>query len=134
MPPKKNPAPKKAAKTPAKPIQITREELERRSQALKQAAAKVDGYGRPIAKQIDPNAAATYQITFNNGTVLYAEGEHAEVMFKFIQECEQICSTQGLAHYEGPPFLRFSKEQWEAFKVRRALEKAAEESTKGPNA
>lgn len=86
--------------TPAPP-KVNLVELAKRSLALReQHASKVDGYGRPVAPK--PTKAVRYMVQFDDGTCLYADGELADVLFRYVQECEQICTVQGLAYYDGP--------------------------------
>lgn len=71
---------------------------------------KVDGFGKPKASA----QVAEYLIKLEDGTVLHAEGKHADVIARFVEECQNICIGQGLAYYGGPPLTRYSAEQWEA--------------------
>ena len=58
-----------------------------------------------------------FKVTLSDGTVLHATGKHADVMVRFSNECQEICQTQGLAAYNGPPLTRYSAAEWEAKNV-----------------
>ena len=49
-----------------------------------------------------------FKVVLSDGTVLYAEGKHADVMVRFSNECQEICQTQGLAAYNGPPLTHYT--------------------------
>ena len=55
-----------------------------------------------------------FKVTLSDGTVLHATGKHADVMVRFSNECQEICQTQGLAAYNGPPLTRYTAEEWVA--------------------
>jgi len=86
--------------------------LAKKVMAMQQQKApqKVDGFGKP-QEQV---RVAEYLIKLEDGTVLCAEGKHADVIARFVEECQNICIGQGLAYYGGPPLTRYSAEQWEA--------------------
>jgi hypothetical protein len=55
-----------------------------------------------------------FKVTLSDGTVLHATGKHADVMVRFSNECQEICQTQGLAAYNGPPMTRYTAQEWAA--------------------
>ena len=55
-----------------------------------------------------------FKVVLSDGTVLHAEGKHADVMVRFSNECQEICQTQGLAAYNGPPLTHYTAEEWAA--------------------
>jgi hypothetical protein len=55
-----------------------------------------------------------FKVTLSDGTVLHATGKHADVMVRFSNECQEICQTQGLAAYNGPPLTHYTAEEWAA--------------------
>jgi hypothetical protein len=55
-----------------------------------------------------------FKVVLSDGTVLHAEGKHADVMVRFSNECQEICQTQGLAAYNGPPMTRYTAQEWAA--------------------
>jgi hypothetical protein len=55
-----------------------------------------------------------FKVTLSDGTVLHATGKHADVMVRFSNECQEICQTQGLAAYNGPPLTRYTAQEWAA--------------------
>ena len=96
---------------PARP-RVNLVELAKRSLSLRdQHAAPVtrDGAGRPT--KAPPAKVVGYAVAFDDGTALFAEGEHADVVYRYIQECEQLCNVQGLAYYGGPGMHRISHEE-----------------------
>jgi hypothetical protein len=65
------------------------------------------GFGQPVKPA--PTKIVRYILECDDGMALYAEGKHADVIYRYIQECEQICNVQGLAHYGGPGMERISR-------------------------
>ena len=55
-----------------------------------------------------------FKVVLSDGTVLHATGKHADVMVRFSNECQEICQTQGLAAYNGPPMTRYTAQEWAA--------------------
>jgi len=85
--------------------------LAKRSLALRDQHAKPatrDGFGQ-VKKT--PSKVLRYIVECDDGTALFAEGEHADVIYRYIQECEQICNVQGLAYYGGPGMKRITRDQ-----------------------
>ena len=87
-------------------------QLQQQHKAPQSAGQQVDGYGRPIAPPA--KVVVDYRLTMDDGTVLHAEGRHADVIAHYIDECQAICNGQGLAAYNGPPMNRYTGEQWAA--------------------
>ena len=61
----------------------------------------------------DPNdirkiKAVEYKITLEDGTYLAASGEHADVLFRYLAECERIATTSMMVNLEAPSFQRFN--------------------------
>ena len=83
--------------------------LAKKSLALQTQHAKTPrtGFGQPVKSA--PVKIVRYILECDDGMALYAEGKHADVIYRYIQECEQICNVQGLAHYGGPGMERISK-------------------------
>lgn len=87
--------------------------LAKKSLALQEQHTKTpvtkDGFGRTVKKT--PAKVVRYIVECDDGTALYAEGEHADVIYRYIQECEQLCNVQGLAYYGGPGMERITRAQ-----------------------
>ena len=52
--------------------------------------------------------AVEYKITLEDGTYLAAYGEHADVLFRYLAECERLASTSMMVNLEAPSFRRFN--------------------------
>jgi hypothetical protein len=76
------------------------------------AAPTVDGFGKPVTT-VKPTIVE-FKVVLSDDTVLHAVGEHADVMVRFSDECQNICQTQGLAAYNGPPMTRYTAQEWAA--------------------
>lgn len=48
--------------------------------------------------------AIDYTIKLDDGTYLNATGEHADVLFRYLAECERIASTSMMVNLEAPSF------------------------------
>jgi hypothetical protein len=81
--------------------------------AKKTAAVKATKASTPTIT--DKCKAVEYKVVFDDGTVLYAEGRHAEVLFKYIGACEADASFYGRFRYDGPPMGIYTKQQWAEF-------------------
>jgi len=55
-----------------------------------------------------------YIIKLEDGSVLYAEGKHADVLVQFLQECENVSTNQNFAMYTGPALESYTAEEWAA--------------------
>lgn len=87
-------------------VDISAKAAELRDKHVRQS---VDGNGKPVPKVI-----SEYLIKFEDGTVLHAEGRHADVIAHFIDECQAICLGAGMAAYNGPPMTKYSANEWAA--------------------
>jgi hypothetical protein len=61
----------------------------------------------------DPNdirkiKAVEYKITLEDGTYLFAKGEHADVLFRYLAECERLAAASQMVNLEAPSFQRFN--------------------------
>lgn len=54
--------------------------------------------------------AVGYRITLSDGTYLRAEGELADLIYRYLTECEKFCALEQKINYVGPSFSRFSPE------------------------
>lgn len=52
--------------------------------------------------------AVDYVITLSDGTSLRAQGEHADIIFRYLSECERVCSSAQMANFLAPSFGRYS--------------------------
>ena len=52
--------------------------------------------------------AVEYKITLDDGTYLAASGEHANVLFRYLAECERIATSSMMVNLEAPSFRRFN--------------------------
>jgi hypothetical protein len=52
--------------------------------------------------------AISYVITLDDGTSLQAKGEHADLIFKYLSECERFCAQQQMINYLGPSLSRYA--------------------------
>jgi hypothetical protein len=102
------PTPPPARELPPSRPKVNLVDLARQSMALRDQHVRRDGVGRPVAP---PKVAVRYIVEFNDGSILLAEGEQADVTFRYIQECEHICATQGLAYYDGPGMKTVTRAQ-----------------------
>ena len=135
MPPRKNQPKKAAAKAKSVPVKPTaktdppaapavvapqvpkftagdlvRKALQLRQQhTLNAAAATGEALGAPKGPK---PTIVEFKVTLSDGTVLHATGKHADVMVRFSNECQEICQTQGLAAYNGPPLTHYTAEEW----------------------
>jgi hypothetical protein len=85
-------------------VALAKKSLDLRTQHTKSTRT---GFGQPVKPA--PVKVIRYILECDDGTALYAEGHHADVLYRYIQECEQLCNVQGLAHYGGPGMERISK-------------------------
>jgi hypothetical protein len=51
--------------------------------------------------------AIRYEITLDDGSSLRAEGEHANLIFQYLSECEKTCAQHGTVTYLGPSLARY---------------------------
>lgn len=51
--------------------------------------------------------AVDYAVTLEDGSVLRAKGEHADLIFRYLNECERHCAEHQLINYLGPSLARF---------------------------
>jgi hypothetical protein len=51
--------------------------------------------------------AIEYTIKLNDGTYLQAVGELADLMFRYLSECETRCAEKQLVNYLAPSFTRY---------------------------
>ena len=65
-------------------------------------------------RRVPSRRSSSSRSTLSDGTVLHATGKHADVMVRFSNECQEICQTQGLAAYNGPPMTHYTAEEWAA--------------------
>lgn len=75
------------------------------------AKAKSERINEPKAKDprnITDLKAVSYVITLEDGTSLRAEGEHADLTYRYLNECEKYCAEQQLINYLGPSLARYS--------------------------
>lgn len=123
----KKPSPKKPApkKSPVKKAEkpVVAEQPTQLSPLQRQAVqSQLDGLrqgfraavGAPAEKPAQPALAVEYKVTFSDGSVLLARGEHADVILRFNDECQSLCLSQGMAVYNGPPMKRLTAEQYAA--------------------
>jgi hypothetical protein len=68
-----------------------------------------DGFGRSI--KAVPATVVRYSVEFEDGTALSAAGEHADVIYRYIQECERLCGVHGFVFYEGPGMETLTRAQ-----------------------
>lgn len=54
--------------------------------------------------------AVDYVITLDDGSALRATGEHADLIYRYLTECEKHCSEQQLVNYLGPSLTRYDAE------------------------
>jgi hypothetical protein len=52
--------------------------------------------------------AVEYKITLADGTYLSAKGEHADVLFRYLAECERVATSAMMVNLEAPSFQRFN--------------------------
>jgi len=91
---------------------LVRKALQLRQQHTLNAPA---GTGEALGAPKDPKPTIVeFKVTLSDGTVLHATGKHADVMVRFSNECQEICQTQGLAAYNGPPMTRYTAQEWAA--------------------
>ena len=69
--------------------------------------------GAPAVAAKDPTnirglKAVDYTIKLDDGTYLRATGEHADVLFRYLAECERIATTSMMVNLEAPSFQRFN--------------------------
>ena len=67
-----------------------------------------------VHQRVPSRRSSSSRSTLSDGTVLHATGKHADVMVRFSNECQEICQTQGLAAYNGPPLTHYTAEEWAA--------------------
>jgi hypothetical protein len=100
-----------------KPPKFTSGDLVRKALQLQQQhtlrapAATGEALGAPKGPK---PTIVEFKVTLSDGTVLHATDKHADVMVRFSNECQEICQTQGLAAYNGPPLIRYTAEEWAA--------------------
>ena len=91
---------------------LVRKALQLRQQhTLNAPAATGEALGTPKGPK---PTIIEFKVTLSDGTVLHATGKHADVMVRFSNECQEICQTQGLAAYNGPPLTHYTAEEWAA--------------------
>jgi hypothetical protein len=91
---------------------LVRKALQLRQQhTLNAPAATGEALGAPKGPK---PTIVEFKVTLSDGTVLHATGKHADVMVRFSNECQEICQTQGLAAYNGPPMTRYTAQEWAA--------------------
>ena len=103
-----------------KPQKFTSGDLVRKALQLQQQHTLRDPVptGEALGTSRGPKPTIVeFKVTLSDGTVLHATGKHADVMVRFSNECQEICQTQGLAAYNGPPLTRYSAAEWEAKNV-----------------
>jgi hypothetical protein len=54
--------------------------------------------------------AVSYAITLDDGSVLKATGEHADLIYRYLTQCEKFCAEQQLVNYLGPSLSRYDQE------------------------
>jgi hypothetical protein len=133
MPPRKNQPKKATAKAkpaPAKPTvktepepapavvapsapKFTQGDLVRKALQLRQQHT-LNAPVPPAGPRGPKPTIVEFKVTLSDGTVLHATGKHADVMVRFSNECQEICQTQGLAAYNGPPLTHYTAEEWAA--------------------
>lgn len=103
-----------------KPV-LNQANLEAVKKSLQEKASKViqmggqrgtprDGYGKPEFKP----ACVEYTLKFADGSVMHAEGNQATVLFNYVSHCEELCSSQSMAYYDGKGMRKYTAEEWEA--------------------
>jgi hypothetical protein len=50
--------------------------------------------------------AVSYRVELDDGTALVATGEHADLIYKYLQECEKICATNQSVCFLAPALER----------------------------
>lgn len=84
---------------------------------LKLAAMSASLKDKQISRLVpEGNKVARYTIEFTSGEVLYAEGEHADVLVRYLEECQHLAAENCLTMYTGPGLRKFSEEEWNKFK------------------
>lgn len=63
-----------------------------------------------LASDVRGLKAIEYKITLEDGTSLVASGEHANLIYDYLTECERTCAQAQLVHYLGPSLIRQSSE------------------------
>lgn len=98
---------------PTAPVTPPRQKVDLVALAKRSQALRDQHINTPLVAK-KPAKAIRYIIEYDDGTVLYAEHEHADVLYRYAQECEQLCNVQGLAYYDGPAMQRLTREDLRA--------------------
>jgi hypothetical protein len=72
---------------------------------------------KPIPAVSNNDKVLSFTVVFDNGAVMYAEGIHAEKIFKFSAMCEQYCQAHGIMRYFGDPLRVYTAAEWAAFQL-----------------
>lgn len=88
--------------TVTKPVEkkaevVVRKEVKHNGRAL----TKVAGHGKVV----------NYYVEYEDGTVHLAQGAHADLVYRFTLEAQQLVSMNGFAYYEGPSMTEITKEE-----------------------
>lgn len=111
-------SPKKVAKPAVQPIPAPEPPRLNREDLVKKAIDLQKKHQQGV--QPNPAAAPTnvkmsvveMKFTLSNGDIVIAEGEQADVLYRYNEECQRQCLDRGLATYDGPPLRRYTAEQW----------------------
>jgi hypothetical protein len=68
---------------------------------------------KPPVEVKDPNdirglQAVDYTVKLSDGTYLNATGEHADVLFRYLAECERLAAASQMINLAAPSFRRFN--------------------------
>lgn len=61
-------------------------------------------------KDLQNLKAVEYRILLDDGTYLIAKGPHADLIYRYLNECEKHCAENQLVNYLGPSLARHDAE------------------------
>lgn len=54
--------------------------------------------------------AVIYYVEFEDGTAMLAQGEHADIVYRFTREAQEITSNDGSLYYDGPELQKVTRD------------------------
>lgn len=70
---------------------------------LKKKLTEIKEANTPTPATKSDAVPVRYIIEMSDGTLRYAEGDHAKTLVAYLVDCQQHCRSKGLNYYGGPP-------------------------------
>lgn len=91
----------------ALPKKISLKDIAKVSVKLKEKAEAL----KPKESIAHHGKVVNFYVEYADGTALLAQGEHADLIYRYTNEAQMLCTMHAFSAYVGPGMASFSKEE-----------------------